>query len=307
MNAENTQKGPALVILAAGMGSRYNGLKQLDTFSPQGDTIIDFSIYDAIQAGFKKIVFVIRKELLQDFKDMFEPKIKGRVQVEYVFQGLDNVPDEFIDKDRKKPWGTGHALMLTKDAIKENFAVINADDFYGRKAFETMAESLKNTDPDSYKFNMVAYRLKNTVSEHGYVSRGECELSENGLLKDVTERTHIETRGDEILVENEKGELENIDPDTFVSMNFWGFTPKCFEFGWDLFREFLEENRGKLKAEFYIPSLVNEMLKSDKVTVDVLISNEKWFGVTYRDDKPIVQAEISRLKEENVYPIKLWE
>lgn len=307
MNAENTQKGPALVILAAGMGSRYNGLKQLDTFSPQGDTIIDFSIYDAIQAGFTKIVFVIRKELLQDFKDMFEPKIKGRVEVDYVFQELDKVPDEFIDKERKKPWGTGHALMLTKDVIQENFAVINADDFYGRKAFETMAESLKNTDPDSYKFNMVAYRLKNTVSEHGYVSRGECELSEDGLLKDVTERTHIETKGDEILVENDKGELENIDPDTFVSMNFWGFTPKCFEFGWDLFREFLEENRGKLKAEFYIPSLVNEMLKSDKVTVDVLISNEKWFGVTYRDDKPIVQSEISRLKEENVYPIKLWE
>lgn len=307
MNAENTQKGPALVILAAGMGSRYNGLKQLDTFSPQGDTIIDFSIYDAIQAGFKKIVFVIRKELLQDFKDMFEPKIKGRVEVEYVFQELNKVPDEFIDEERKKPWGTGHALMLTKDVIRENFAVINADDFYGRKAFETMAESLKNTDPDSYKFNMVAYRLKNTVSEHGYVSRGECELSEDGLLKDVTERTHIETKGDEILVENDKGELENIDPDTFVSMNFWGFTPKCFEFGWDLFREFLEENRGKLKAEFYIPSLVNEMLKSDKVTVDVLISNEKWFGVTYRDDKPIVQSEISRLKEENVYPIKLWE
>lgn len=307
MNAENTQNGPALVILAAGMGSRYNGLKQLDTFSPQGDTIIDFSIYDAIQAGFTKIVFVIRKELLQDFKDMFEPKIKGRVEVDYVFQELDKVPDEFIDKERKKPWGTGHALMLTKDVIQENFAVINADDFYGRKAFETMAESLKNTDPDSYKFNMVAYRLKNTVSEHGYVSRGECELSEDGLLKDVTERTHIETKGDEILVENDKGELENIDPDTFVSMNFWGFTPKCFEFGWDLFREFLEENRGKLKAEFYIPSLVNEMLKSDKVTVDVLISNEKWFGVTYRDDKPIVQSEISRLKEENVYPIKLWE
>ncbi|SHF70146.1 Nucleotidyl transferase [Salegentibacter echinorum] len=307
MNAENTQKGPALVILAAGMGSRYNGLKQLDTFSPQGDTIIDFSIYDAIQAGFKKIVFVIRKELLQDFKDMFEPKIKGRVEVEYVFQELDKVPDEFIDEERKKPWGTGHALMLTKDVIKENFAVINADDFYGRKAFETMAESLKNTDPDSYKFNMVAYRLKNTVSEHGYVSRGECKLSEDGLLKDVTERTHIETKGDEILVENDQGELENIDPDTFVSMNFWGFTPKCFEFGWDLFREFLEENRGKLKAEFYIPNLVNEMLKSDKVTVDVLISNEKWFGVTYRDDKPIVQSEISRLKEENVYPIKLWE
>lgn len=307
MNTENTSQGPALVILAAGMGSRYNGLKQLDTFSPQGDTIIDFSIYDAIQAGFKKIVFVIRKELLQDFKDMFEPKIKGRVEVKYVFQELNNVPNEFIDKDREKPWGTGHALMLTKDVIKENFAVINADDFYGRKAFETMAESLKNTDPNSYKFNMVAYRLKNTVSEHGYVSRGECELSKDGLLKDVTERTHIETKGDEILVENEKGELENIDPDTFVSMNFWGFTPKCFEFGWDLFREFLEENRGKLKAEFYIPSLVNEMLKSDKVTVDVLISNEKWFGVTYRDDKPIVQSEISRLKEENVYPIKLWE
>lgn len=303
---KQTQNGPSLVILAAGIGSRYGGLKQLDSFSPEGDTIVDFSIYDAINAGFKKIVFVIRENLLAEFKETFESKLKGKVEVAYVFQEVDSIPAEFVDENRKKPWGTGHALMLTKEVIRENFAVINADDFYGREAFQTMAQSLMEKDPESYKFNMVAYRLKNTVSEHGYVSRGECDITSEGLLKDVTERTHIEKKDDRILVENSKGELEDIDPDTFVSMNLWGFTPKCFEFGWDLFQNFLENSRGKLKAEFYIPSLVNEMLKSEKVSVEVLTTDEKWFGVTYKNDKAIVQAEITRLKANNVYPVKLW-
>lgn len=303
---DKEKNAPTLVILAAGMGSRYNGLKQLDTFSPEGDTIVDFSIYDAIQAGFKKVVFIIRKNLLEEFKEVFEPKLKDKVEVAYVFQELDEVPAEFVDKNRTKPWGTGHALMLTEAVIDGNFAIINADDFYGREAFETMAKSLKQTNPESYDFNMVAYKLKNTVSDYGYVSRGECEVSKDGYLKDVTERTHIEKKGSEILVENSQGELENIDPNTSVSMNFWGFTPKCFEFGKELFLKFLKENTGNPKAEFFIPSLVNEMLKSDKVSVQVLTTDEKWFGVTYRDDKAIAQSEISKLKEENKYPIKLW-
>ena len=251
-------KDLTLVILAAGMGSRYGGLKQLDSFSAQGDTILDFSIYDAIQAGFTKIVFVIREHLLADFKAIFESKLLDKVAVEYVFQELDRVPKEYIDPNRTKPWGTGHALLMTKDVIHENFAIINADDFYGRDSFMKMADSLKTTDPESYQFNMVAFQLKNTISDYGYVSRGECTVSEKGYLEDVTERTHIEKKGAEIVMRTEEGQLKAIDPDTFVSMNFWGFTPKCFEFGRELFNEFLEQNKGNIKAEFYIPTLVND-------------------------------------------------
>ncbi|RXG28997.1 sugar phosphate nucleotidyltransferase [Leeuwenhoekiella palythoae] len=300
-------KGPTLVILAAGIGSRYGGLKQLDTFSPQGDTIIDFSIYDAIEAGFKKIVFIIRENLLEEFKEVFEPKLKGKAEVDYVFQELDRVPDAFVDSNRTKPWGTGHALLLTKDVVKENFAIINADDFYGRESFIIMANALNDIDSDSYHFNMVAFQLKNTVSDHGYVSRGECKVSQDGYLEDVTERTHIEKQGDKILVENESGDLELIDPETFVSMNFWGFTPKCFEFGWELFNEFLERSKGNIKAEFFIPTVVNEMLQSDKVSVEVLSTPEKWFGVTYKEDKAIAQTEIKKLKDNAVYPVHLWD
>ncbi|WP_276168789.1 nucleotidyltransferase family protein [Zobellia alginiliquefaciens] len=303
----NSSEGPTLVILAAGIGSRYGGLKQLDTFSPEGDSIIDFSIYDAIEAGFKKIVFVIRKNLLKEFDETFRPKLKGRAKMEFVFQELDRVPDAYINESRTKPWGTGHALLLTKDVVKENFAIINADDFYGRKAFETMASSLRETDPKSYTFHMVAYKLKNTVSDYGYVSRGECKVSTDNFLQDVTERTHIEKKDGGIVVENEEGDLQPIDADTNVSMNFWGFTPKCFEFGWELFVDFLESNKENSKAEFYIPTVVNEMLKSDKVKVNVLTTNEKWFGVTYKEDKAIVQNEIMKLKENGVYPKKLWE
>lgn len=299
--------GPTLVILAAGIGSRYGGLKQLDTFSPQGDTIIDFSIYDAIQAGFKKIVFIIRENLLQEFQEVFEPKLKGKAAVDYVFQELDRVPDAYVDPNRTKPWGTGHALLLTKDVVEDNFAIINADDFYGRESFITMANALNKIDPTSYHFNMVAFQLKNTVSDHGYVSRGECKVSKEGYLEDVTERTHIEKQDDKILVEKENGTLEPIDPNTFVSMNFWGFTPKCFEFGWELFTDFLEQSKGNIKAEFFIPTVVNDMLHADKVCVEVLSTPEKWFGVTYKEDKAIAQQEIKKLKDNAVYPVQLWD
>ncbi|MUH34583.1 nucleotide-diphospho-sugar transferase [Zobellia amurskyensis] len=306
-NIKKSIDGPSLVILAAGIGSRYGGLKQLDTFSPEGDTIIDFSIYDAIQAGFKKIVFVIRKNLVEEFEDTFRPKLEGKIKLDYVFQELDEVPGPYVNEKRTKPWGTGHALLLTKDVVRENFAIINADDFYGREAFDAMAKALKETDAQSYNFHMVAYKLKNTVSDYGYVSRGECKVSSENFLQDVTERTHIEKKEKGIVVENESGELQPIDPNTYVSMNFWGFTPKCFEFGWKLFVEFLEDNKENSKAEFYIPTVVNEMLKSDKVEVNVLTTNEKWFGVTYKEDKAIVQNEIMKLNENGVYPKKLWE
>jgi UTP-glucose-1-phosphate uridylyltransferase len=276
---------PTLVILAAGMGSRYGGLKQMDTFTPEGDTIIDFSLYDAIQAGFGKVVFIIRKSFEHEFKAIFNKKLLGRVVVEYVYQELENVQEKYRNPERIKPWGTGHALLMTKDVINENFAIINADDFYSRQAFDAIAEQLKNTDKNSYDFSMVAYSLKNTVSDNGYVSRGECTVNENGFLTDVTERVRIEKIDGILKSEDENGELFPIDVNTTVSMNFWGFTPKCFEFGDELFLDFLEKNTKNLKAEFYLPTIVNKMLESEKASVKVLESDSKWFGVTYSEDK----------------------
>jgi len=297
---------PTLVILAAGMGSRYGGLKQMDAFTPEGDTIIDFSIYDALQAGFGKFVFIIRKRFEKEFKKSIESKLKGKAEVVYVYQELENVPEKYINPERTKPWGTGHALLMAKDAVKENFAIINADDFYGKEAFEVMAKSLSAKGKKSYNFNMMAYLLKNTVSDYGFVSRGECQVDKNGNLADVTERTHIEKINGKLMRKNDAGQFIPIDENTIVSMNFWGFTPKCFEFGSHLFEAFLEANKTNLKAEFYIPSIVNEILKSGKATVEVLKSDAKWFGVTYKEDKQIVQDAIAQLKANNIYPQKLW-
>ncbi|MBJ6367141.1 nucleotidyltransferase family protein [Snuella sedimenti] len=297
---------PTLVILAAGMGSRYGGLKQIDAFTPEGDTIIDFSLYDALRAGFGKFVFIIRKSFEKEFKEIFNKKLEGKAEVDYVYQELDCVPEAYINPERTKPWGTGHALLMAKDAVQENFAIINADDFYGREAFEVMAKSLSEKDKNSYQFNTMAYLLKNTVSDYGFVSRGECQVDENGFLTDVTERTHIEKIDGELKRKDDNGEFIPIDEDTVVSMNFWGFTPKCFEFGTELFGKFLEENKENLKAEFYIPSVVNEILKSGIATVEVLKSDAKWFGVTYKEDKERVKAAIGELKKNNIYPTNLW-
>lgn len=297
---------PTLVILAAGMGSRYGGLKQIDAFTPEGDTIIDFSLYDALQAGFGKFVFIIRKSFEKEFKEIFNKKLEGKAEVDYVYQELENVPDQYINPERTKPWGTGHALLMAKEAVKENFAIINADDFYGKEAFEVMAKSLTEKNKESYDFNTMAYLLKNTVSDHGFVSRGECQVNEKGFLTDVTERTHIEKIDGKLMRKDDDGLFIPIDENTVVSMNFWGFTPKCFEFGEKLFEEFLEANKENLKAEFYIPSVVNEILKSGIATVEVLKSDAKWFGVTYREDKEIVEKAIGELKKQNVYPINLW-
>jgi dTDP-glucose pyrophosphorylase len=297
---------PTLVILAAGMGSRYGGLKQIDSFTPEGDTIIDFSLYDALQAGFGKFVFIIRKSFEKEFKEIFNKKLEGKAEVAYVYQELENVPDKYINPERTKPWGTGHALLMAKDAVKENFAIINADDFYGKEAFEVMAKSLMEKNNESYEFNTMAYLLKNTVSDHGFVSRGECQVNEKGYLTDVTERTHIEKIAGKLMRKDDEGLFIPIDENTVVSMNFWGFTPKCFEFGEKLFEEFLESNKENLKAEFYIPSVVNEILKSGIASVEVLQSDAKWFGVTYKEDKEIVQKAIGELKKQNVYPRNLW-
>lgn len=298
---------PTLIVLAAGMGSRYGGLKQIDTFTPQGDTIIDFSLYDALQAGFKKFVFIIRKSFENEFKTIIEKKIKGKAEIEYVYQEVDSIPIEYLNAERTKPWGTGHALLLTKDVVHENFAIINADDFYGRDAFKVMYDFLKNTDINSYNFSMIGYLLKNTVSDHGYVSRGVCEVDSNGNLLNVTERTHIEKNENGLRYKEEDGTFVSIDENVAVSMNFWGFTPKCFEFGNDSFTFFLEKNKESLKAEYYLPTLVADSLASGKASVKLLKSNDKWFGVTYPEDKENVQKSISELRMKKLYPDHLWE
>lgn len=297
---------PTLVILAAGIGSRYGGLKQLDTFSKQGDTILDFSIYDAIQAGFGKVVFIIRKSIEDDFKAFFNPKLKGKIEVEYVFQEIDSIPEKFKNNTRQKPWGTGHALLMAKNAVTENFAVINADDFYGREAFEGVAEALRNTPKNSTKFNMMGYVLKNTVSDYGFVSRGECEVNEKGFLTGIVERTHIEKINGKLQFKDEDGTLKPISENTVVAMNFFGFTPKYFEISESMFEEFLEENYQNPKAEFFIPLVVNNLIVNKIATMEVLKSNARWFGVTYKEDKDYVTSEIQKLKDSGVYPENLW-
>ncbi|WP_165748701.1 NDP-sugar synthase [Cellulophaga sp. Z1A5H] len=295
-----------LVVLAAGMGSRYGGLKQMDSFTDEGDTIIDFSVYDALRAGFNKFVFIIRKSFEKEFKEIFDKKLQGKAEVVYVFQELDGVPAEYVNAERVKPWGTGHALLVAKDAVQENFAVINADDFYGVEAFQVMAKALLDKNTDDYEFTMIGYLLKNTVSDFGFVSRGECQVSPTGYLTTVVERTHIEKIQGEIKRKDAADNFISIDENTIVSMNFWGFTPKYFEFGTQLFQFFLESNKENLKAEFYIPSVVSEILNSGKATVEVLKSDAQWFGVTYKEDKEVVLKAIQNLKELNIYPKKLW-
>ena len=298
---------PTLVILAAGVGSRYGGLKQLDTFSEQGDTILDFSIYDAVRAGFGKVVFIIRKSIEEDFRAFFDAKLKGKIEVDYVFQEVENIPERFRDNERVKPWGTGHALLMTKDVISENFAVINADDFYGAEAFEEMEKSLSVLDKNATEFKMMGYLLKNTVSEHGFVSRGECQVDEKNYLTSITERTHIEKMDGVLMFKNAEGALEEISEDTIVSMNYFGFTPKYFELSSSLFEAFLEDNYKDPKAEFFIPSIVNYIITKKLGSMEVLSSNARWFGVTYKEDKEYVTSEIKKLKESGVYPINLWE
>lgn len=297
---------PTLVILAAGMGSRYGGLKQMDTFTKEGDTIIDFSLFDALEAGFGKFVFVIRKAFEKEFKATFEPKLKDKATVAFVYQEVENIPNQYINKDRVKPWGTGHALLMCEHVIQENFAIINGDDFYGKAAFKTMAAALMNTDKTTINFSMMAYQLKNTLSKHGYVSRGECEVDDNNQLLNVTERTHIEYVNGELVQKDANENFIPISEDTIVSMNFWGFTPQVFAIANQLFIEFLKENSQKPKAEFYLPSIVKHVLEHTIGSVNVLKSGAKWFGVTYKEDKLEVQNAIENLKEQQLYTKHLW-
>jgi len=299
---------PTLLVLAAGMGSRYGSLKQIDPVGPSGETIIDYSIYDAIRAGYGKIVFIIRKSFEKDFKEVFISKLKGLIEVEYVFQEIENIPPEFkIPADRVKPWGTGHAVLMAKDCINEPFTVINGDDFYGAGAFKTMASylnSLKETEQNN--FSLVGYQVGNTMSENGSVSRGVCLANEQNHLISVTERTNIQyTRGGIAYKENDET-FVFLKPETIVSMNFWGFTPEYFNLSENLFHEFLINGHKELKSEFYIPLAVDTMIKSKSAIIKVLTSNDRWFGVTYKEDKPIVKQKLAELIKVGQYPKKLF-
>lgn len=298
---------PTLFVLAAGMGSRYGGLKQLDSLGPNGETIMDYSIYDAIQAGFGKIVFVIRKDFEQDFRDKILSKYEGHVPVEVVFQSTDKLPDGYTcPADRTKPWGTNHAVLMGKDVIKEPFAVINADDFYGRNAFDVIAKELLRERDRKGDYCMVGFRVGNTMTENGSVARGVCG-TENGLLTSVVERTAISYNDKhEIEFTDENGVAQTLEPTTPVSMNLWGFTPDYFEYSEREFVKFLDKDINTPKAEFFIPLVIDTLINSGEATVKVLDTDSRWFGVTYAADRPGVVAKFAELHATGVYPEKLF-
>jgi dTDP-glucose pyrophosphorylase len=297
---------PTLFILAAGMGSRYGGLKKLDGLGPNGETIMDYSVFDAMRAGFGKVVFVIRKDFEEDFRNVVLSKYADHVPCEVCFQGIDNLPEGFTrNPERTKPWGTNHAVLMAKDIIKEPFMVINADDFYGKESFEVMAKFLLDVNGQEGKYCMAGYRVGNTLSEHGTVSRGVCATDKMGFLTDVVERTAIENKNGHVVYQDNGVDVE-IPFETPVSMNMWGFTPEYFAYAEEAFKAFLTENAQELKAEFYIPTLVNDMIKSGKATCQVLDTTAKWFGVTYADDRQMVVDKIQALVDAGVYPNKLF-
>jgi len=300
---------PALLIMAAGMGSRYGSLKQMDGLGPGGATIMDYSIFDALRAGFGKVVFVIRKSFADDFKAVFsEARYQNKIAIEYVLQELDCIPPEFaLNPERTKPWGTNHAVMMAASAIREPFAVINADDFYGRHAFAVLGEFLRTVVGKSNNYCMVGYRLANTLSELGAVSRGICAPDAAGNLASVVERTHIERVGGAVKFKDENGNLQPLDENSIVSMNMWGFTPDYFTHSTQLFADFLRANGGNLKAEFYIPSVVNHLVASGTAKLKVLKTDSEWFGVTYPGDRPQVVEKLTQLIAKGEYPAKLWE
>ena len=295
---------PTLLVLAAGMGSRYGGLKQIDPVGPGGETIIDYSIYDALRAGFGKLVFVIRKSIEQPFKEIVGARFEKRAAVEYVFQELDQIPSGFeVSASRTKPWGTGHAILMASGAIHEPFAVINGDDFYGAQGFRALAQHLQSGSPD---YAMVGFVLRNTLSEFGSVARGVCQVSSNGYLEDVVELTKIEPDSAHAKNTDAAGQVTRLTGDEVVSMNMWGFNPRLFAELKQYFVKFLERNGQNEKSEFFIPSAVNELVSSGRAVVKVLPTNDSWFGITYREDHPRVVASIGRLIQDGTYPERLW-
>jgi dTDP-glucose pyrophosphorylase len=296
---------PTLLILAAGMASRYGSMKQVDGFGPNGETIIDYSIYDAIKAGFGKVSFIIREEFAEPFKAIFEPKLKGRIETDYVFQSFDLEPFGITEQiERAKPWGTAHAVLAARNQVNEPFCVINADDFYGYDAYEKMAKFLTTEVADD-KYAIIGYQVDRTLSDHGTVSRGVCKV-EDGNMVAINERLKVYFKEDGSVAYEDNGEEFPLDPETRVSMNFWGFTPAVFNQSEELFKEFVEANKTNPKSEFFIPLVADELIKNGTATFKVIPTSTKWFGVTYKEDKPIVQKSISELVENGTYPSNLW-
>ncbi len=299
---------PTLLVLAAGMGSRYGSLKQMDGVGPNNEAIIDYSVYDAIRAGFGKVVFVIRHSFAAEFREVFNAEhFGGRFEVEYVFQELDYLPEGLtVPEGRQKPWGTNHAVMMAAEAVKEPFAVINADDFYGAEAYRTIGDYLAQLGDSTDRYCMVAYDLDKTLSENGTVSRGVCGVDAAGNLTSMVERTQIERMPDGRIVFHDGGADEQLAEDTPVSMNLFGFTPDYFAHSQAYFRTWFEQNRDNLKAEFYIPTMVNKLIGEGVSELRVLRSTAQWHGVTYKEDKPALMASIERMIEQGKYPRDLW-
>jgi len=297
---------PTLLILAAGMGSRFGGLKQVEPVGPNGEAIIDYTIYDAIRAGFGKVVFIIRESFADAFKEKFDAKLEGKIEVEYVYQELDILPDGFtLPEGREKPWGTAHAILVAKDVIKEPFCALNADDFYGKNSYKVLADFL-NKSTDNTEFSMVGYQLKNTLSDFGSVSRGICTVNDKQDLVKIVETVKIFPKGEAAVSIEEDGSETPMTGNESASMNMWGFKPSIFEALESKFVEFLKAEMHKPKSEMYIPSVVFEMIEEQKATVKVLEADAPWFGVTYKEDKPIVVEKLKTLIEQGVYPENLW-
>lgn len=298
---------PTLFILAAGMGSRYGGLKQLDGLGPSGETIMDYSVYDALRAGFGKIVFVIRHDFEQEFREKIISKYEGHVPVEVVFQSIDKLPEGFTpNPERSKPWGTNHAVLMGKDVIKEPFGVINADDYYGAESFQALADFLRSVEGKKNCYCMVGFNIENTLSENGGVSRGLAVVNEDGFLTSVRECHGIE-RKDGKLIQVEDGKEVPFPENASVSMNMWGFTPDYFEYSEKAFVDFLRKNGNELKAEYYIPSVVNDLINAGTVTLKVEQTPSRWFGVTYAADRDATVAQFKKLTDEGLYPTPLFK
>lgn len=295
-----------LLVLAAGMGSRYGGLKQMDEFGPNGETIIDYSIYDAIKAGFTKVVFIVRSYFKEEFKSVFDAKFSSLIKLEYVTQELTDVPAGMaVHPDREKPWGTMHAVLVAANEINEPFCVINGDDYYGKDAFKIASDFFKdNIDQNTY--SVISYLLSNTLSEHGTVNRGTCNVDDDGNLVDIKECVKIGYDENGLISYPEDGNFVELSPNTLVSMNLFAFFPSVFKYGQDLFESFLKERGMELKSEFYIPTALDTLIKNKSIKVKVLQSSSKWFGVTYQEDKPVVVEKLNKLIEDGIYPNKLW-
>ena len=300
----NRQNKLTLLVLAAGIGSRYGGIKQIDGFGPHGETIMDYSLFDAVRAGFTKVIFIVREEILEAVMEKFATKGNGKIEIDFVVQEQNKfIPSEYHNSERVKPWGTGHAILCARHKIKEPFVVINADDFYGKDAFASMADFFSTDSTGAHA--MVGYTLKNVLSEHGSVSRGVGETDENGYLKSVIERTTIVIENGKIISKEKTGDLE-LSPDAPTSMNFWGFRPNVFDLTAEMFDDFVENNYKNIKAEFFIPLVVNDMIHQGKGKVKVLGGGKIWFGVTYKEDKEAVSKKIKSLVDKGEYPQKLW-